>query len=107
MQDRDRYWDCLDQAMEASSGGRGEEALAWIDEALRANPGGAEARNGRGEILWDCGRFEEAAEEFSQAAEADPDPPLLRQAQENVREVTAALERANTGADALTTRTRP
>ncbi len=73
MLDRDRYWDCLDQAMEASSTGRGEEALAWIDEALRANPLGAEARNGRGEILWDSGRFEEAVEEFSKAAEADPE----------------------------------
>ncbi|MCP4006481.1 MAG: tetratricopeptide repeat protein [bacterium] len=73
MLDRDRYWDCLDQAMEASSTGRGDEALAWIDEALRANPLGAEARNGRGEILWDSGLIEEAVAEFAKAAEADPD----------------------------------
>jgi predicted Zn-dependent protease with MMP-like domain/Flp pilus assembly protein TadD len=73
MLDRDRYWDCLDQAMQASSGGRLEEALAWLDEALRANPAGAEARNGRGELLWDHGRFEEALREFSRAAEADPE----------------------------------
>ena len=61
---KDRYWDCLDQAMEASYGGRVEEALAWLDEALRANPAGAEAHNGRGEILWDEGRVEEALYEF-------------------------------------------
>jgi predicted Zn-dependent protease with MMP-like domain/Flp pilus assembly protein TadD len=72
MLDQDRYWDCLDQAMQASTGGRLEEALAWLDEALRANPGGAEAHNGRGELLWDHGRFEEALREFSKAAEADP-----------------------------------
>jgi predicted Zn-dependent protease with MMP-like domain len=72
MLDRDRYWDCLDQAMQASSGGRVEEALAWLEEALRANPGGAEAHNGRGEILWDNGRFDEALREFSRAVEADP-----------------------------------
>ena len=58
MLDRDRYWDCLDQAHQASSGGRIEEALAWFDEALRANPDGAEAHSGRGEIFWDPSRGE-------------------------------------------------
>ncbi len=72
MLDQDRYWDCLDQAMQASSGGRLEEALAWLEEALRANPGGAEAHNSRGELLWDHGRFEEALQEFCTAVEADP-----------------------------------
>ena len=70
-QDSDRYWDCLDQAMEASSGGRVEEALEWLDEALRANPEGAEAHNGRGEILWDHGRSDDALHEFSRAASHD------------------------------------
>ena len=69
--DKDRYWDCLDQAMEASHGGRTEEALAWLDEALKAQPGGAEAHNGRGEILWDEGRIEEALFEFERAIETD------------------------------------
>ena len=52
MKNNDRYWDCLDQAMEASDGGRTEEALAWLDEALRAYTAGnaraayAEARRG-------------------------------------------------------------
>ena len=69
---KDRYWDCLDQAMEASHGGRIEEALAWLEEALKANPGGAEAHNGRGEILWDEGRIEESLYEFEQAIGADP-----------------------------------
>ena len=61
MNDKDRYWDCLDRAMEASHGGRTDDALAWLDEALRAQPNGAEAHNGRGEILWDEGRIDEAA----------------------------------------------
>jgi len=69
--DKDRYWDCLDQAMEASHGGRLEEALAWLDEALRVHPEGAEAHNGRGEILWDDGRVDEALIEFDRAIEAD------------------------------------
>ncbi len=73
MQDPDRYWDCLDQAVEASGGGRVEEALEWLDEALRANPQGAEAHNGRGEIFWDNGRCEEALREFDRAVEAAPD----------------------------------
>jgi predicted Zn-dependent protease with MMP-like domain/Flp pilus assembly protein TadD len=69
--DKDRYWDCLDQAMEASHGGRIEEALAWLDEALRVHPEGAEAHNGRGEILWDDGRIDEALIEFDSAIAAD------------------------------------
>jgi predicted Zn-dependent protease with MMP-like domain len=69
--DNDRYWDCLDQAMEASHGGRIEEALAWLDEALRVHPDGAEAHNGRGEILWDDGRVDEALVEFDRAILAD------------------------------------
>ncbi len=72
MNDKDRYWDCLDQAMEASHGGRTEEALAWLDEALKANPDGAEAHNGRGEILWDEGRVDEALAEFETSGKADP-----------------------------------
>ncbi len=72
MLDQDRYWDCLDQAQEASSGGRTEEALAWLDEALRANPKGPEAHNGRGEILWDAARHDEALAEFDRAVEANP-----------------------------------
>jgi len=72
MKNNDRYWDCLDQAMEASHGGRTEEALAWLDEALRAHPDGAEAHNGRGEILWDEGKIDEALHEFERAIQADP-----------------------------------
>jgi len=72
MKNNDRYWDCLDQAMEASHGGRTEEALAWLEEALRAHPDGAEAHNGRGEILWDEGRVDEALFEFERSLRADP-----------------------------------
>jgi predicted Zn-dependent protease with MMP-like domain/Flp pilus assembly protein TadD len=72
MKNNDRYWDCLDQAMEASHGGRTDEALAWLDEALRAHPEGAEAHNGRGEILWDEGKIDEALHEFERAIVADP-----------------------------------
>ncbi len=68
----DRYWDCLDQAMEASHGGRTDEALAWLDEALVAHPEGAEAHNGRGEILWDDGKIDQALHEFSRSLGADP-----------------------------------
>ena len=73
MHEQDRYSYCLDQAGQASSGGRADEALAWLEEALKHHPGGAEAHNGRGEILWDAGRFEEARCEFGRAAEAQPD----------------------------------
>lgn len=72
MLDQDRYRECLDQAIEASSDGRAEDALEWLDEALRANPRGAEAHNWRGEILWDADRCEEAAQEFDRAVDADP-----------------------------------
>jgi predicted Zn-dependent protease with MMP-like domain len=72
MKDKDRYWDCLDHAMEASHGGRTEEALAWLEEALKAVPNGAEAHNGRGEILWDEAKVDEAVYEFELATMADP-----------------------------------
>ncbi len=72
MKDRDRYWDCLDQAMEASHSGRTDEALRWLDQALEAHPDGAEARNQRGEILWDEGRLDEALHEFQRSLDADP-----------------------------------
>ncbi len=72
MANNERYWDCLDQAMEASHGGRTDEALAWLDEALRAHPDGAEAHNGRGEILWDEGKIDESVHEFERAIRADP-----------------------------------
>jgi predicted Zn-dependent protease with MMP-like domain/Flp pilus assembly protein TadD len=68
----DRYWHCLDQAMEASHVGHTDEAMAWLDEALKENPSGAEAHNGRGEILWDEGRIDEALYEFELATLADP-----------------------------------
>ncbi len=80
MVDPERYWDCMDQAFECSSSGRFEEALRWLDEALRVNPSGAEARNGRGEMLWDHldryphqrrKRREEALCDFTRAAEID------------------------------------
>ncbi|MFQ5416707.1 MAG: metallopeptidase family protein [Myxococcota bacterium] len=58
--------------MEASHSGRTEEALAWLDEALIAHPDGAEAHNGRGEILWDEGRVDEALHEFERSLCADP-----------------------------------
>jgi predicted Zn-dependent protease with MMP-like domain/Flp pilus assembly protein TadD len=58
--------------MEASHGGRTDEALAWLDEALIAHPDGAEAHNGRGEILWDSGKVDEAIHEFSRSLSADP-----------------------------------
>lgn len=80
--DKDRYWDCLDHAMEASHRGQTEEALVWLDEALKARPDGAEAHNGRGEILWDAGRTEDALRRFEMAIEADP------------KFVTACLNRA-------------
>ncbi len=72
VRDRDRYWDCLDQAVEASHSGNSEEALAWLDEAIVANPEGAEAHNSRGEILWDDKRIDEALHEFQRSLEADP-----------------------------------
>src|SRR3990172_12882552 len=72
MNDNDRYWDCLDQAMEGSHGGRTEEALQWLDEALKAHPHGAEAHNSRGEILWDEGKIEDSLREFDDSTRADP-----------------------------------
>ena len=72
MLDRDRYWDCLDQAVQASSGGRTQEARAWLEEALKHNPDGAEARNGLGEILWEGGHYEQSLREFNRAADAQP-----------------------------------
>ncbi len=70
--DPDRYWDCLDRAMDANHVGRTQEALDWLDRALKARPDGAEAHNGRGEILWDEGKIDESLAEFELATKADP-----------------------------------
>ena len=48
--DKDKYWDCLDQAMEASHPGRTEGALSWLDAALLAYPPGSVPHPGRGAI---------------------------------------------------------
>jgi predicted Zn-dependent protease with MMP-like domain/Flp pilus assembly protein TadD len=72
MRDKDRYWDCLDEAMTAAQEGRTDAALAWLEQALQEHPDGAEAHNGRGEILWDEGKVEQALHEFERALEADP-----------------------------------
>ena len=64
MLDSDRYWHCLDEAHEATSSGQADVALEWLEKALEHNPGGAEALNGRGEILWDQQRCGEALEGF-------------------------------------------
>jgi predicted Zn-dependent protease with MMP-like domain/Flp pilus assembly protein TadD len=71
MKDKDRYWDYLNQAMEAAQEGRTEAALALLDQAIESHPEGAEAHNSRGEILWDEGKSEEALLEFERALEAD------------------------------------
>jgi predicted Zn-dependent protease with MMP-like domain/Flp pilus assembly protein TadD len=72
MRDNDQYWDWLDRAMDAAHHGRTDEALVYLDKALQTHPAGAEAHNGRGEILWDEGKVEEALFEFEQALAADP-----------------------------------
>lgn len=100
MLDRERYWDCLDQAMEASSNGQPDEALAWLNEALKANPEGAEAHNSRGELFWDSGRHEEALQEFERAleAEADYQPSQLNRIEiliEEFQEFEEALDLAD------------
>ncbi len=109
MQDPDRYWDCLDQAVEASGGGRVEEALQWLDEALRANPQGAEAHNGRGEIFWDNGRCEEALREFDRACEAAPEfaPARLNRVEILIEEFQKHEDALDLCDDLLTTSLEP
>ena len=100
MLDRDRYSYCLDQAAEASTSGRLEDALAWLDEAMRADPSGSEAHNTRGELLWDNGRAEEALHEFVCAIEMSPEQfqPRLNQIDlliEAFEEIEEALDLAD------------
>jgi len=67
------YQHCMEEFDRASSKGRSEEALSWLNQALRFNPGSAEARNHRGELLWDSARYDEALSEFNRVIEADPE----------------------------------
>ena len=99
MKDKDRYWDCLDQAMEASHGGRPDEALAWLAEALKVHPGGAEAHNGRGEIHWDEGKVDEALYEFELALRADLKfiAAHLNRAEQESKRQTVSTGRNNAG----------
>ena len=72
MQDQERYAYCLDQAEEARTSGRLEQARRWVDQALRANPEGAEAHARRGIVLWDGGRIEEALHAFERSVALEP-----------------------------------
>ncbi len=67
------YHRCMQEFDRASSQGRSDEALSWLNQALRYNPQSPEARNHRGELLWDNGNFDEALREFNIAIEADPE----------------------------------
>jgi tetratricopeptide (TPR) repeat protein len=57
----------------ACAEGRNDEALDWLEKALRANPSAAAARNIRGEILWDAARVDDALREFDAAIASQPD----------------------------------
>jgi predicted Zn-dependent protease with MMP-like domain len=64
---------CMEEAQQASTEGRRDDALSWLDQALRLRPGDAEARNGRGELLWENSCCDDALHEFVAAIEASPD----------------------------------
>ena len=78
MRDNDQYWDWLDRAMDAAHRGRTDEALVYLDKALQTHPAGAEAHNGRGEILWDEGKIHEALHELAAAQEAATPEELMQ-----------------------------
>jgi len=87
----------VNQASVAHQGGRSEEAMAWLEEALRHNPVGPEAFNERGEILWEGGRCEESLREFHRASQVSPEfhPAQLNRIElliEEFLEHEAALE---------------
>ena len=54
--DKDRYWDCLDQAMDASHGGRVEEALAWLEAVRGRRPADRDVLYSLATIARDAGR---------------------------------------------------
>src|SRR5512134_1630177 len=83
MRDNDRYWDCLDQAMEASHGGRTEEALSWLEEALyelelaaMADPKFMTAHLNRTELLIEeMGEYEQALQLCDDLLSGRPELP--------------------------------
>nr|WP_320133202.1 glycosyltransferase [uncultured Holophaga sp.] len=52
--------------------GRATEALRYFEAVLMQQPGNAAALTGRGEALWQLGRFEEGQAAFLQSMEVDP-----------------------------------
>jgi tetratricopeptide (TPR) repeat protein len=63
----------FERANELRDGGRLDEAAAAYREAIRIDPGFAEARNNLGSVLGRQGRAAEAVEEISKAIEIAPD----------------------------------
>lgn len=63
----------LKRALEASRTGRHENALELIVEAKRLTPEYFEVYRVEGIVLWDAGRFVEAAGAFQRAMELNPD----------------------------------
>ena len=80
--DKDRYWDCLDQAMDASHRGRMEEALAWQERTAERAGSASSMLPG---VLYDLAVIRLANKDKDGAREAlaqavDLEPKLEQQA---------------------------
>jgi predicted Zn-dependent protease with MMP-like domain len=83
MKNNDRYWDCLDQAMEASHGGRTEEALYEFERSLSADPKFITAHLNRSELLVeDLGEYEQAVALCDELLGGQAELPRLDRASE-------------------------
>jgi hypothetical protein len=62
----------LEKARALAEAGRPDQAIAWFDNALAADPQSAKSWFGKGEVLFHQGRIEEAHECFDKALKLDP-----------------------------------
>ena len=87
------------RAQEACRAERWDDALEHADEALRLNPDYPDLHNLRGVVLYESGRYGEAARAFERATELCPEHLVPRQnlawaleADDRVAEAIDALE---------------
>ncbi|WP_223458972.1 cellulose biosynthesis protein BcsC [Pseudomonas sp. A-R-26] len=79
-----RYWSALQQARDAQAKGQTTQALALVNQALRLNPDGVDARLALADIQTGAGQFDDAQRNYRQVLSLRRDDPQAQEGLVNV-----------------------